>query len=115
MFEKSRVGSTVYWGNDGFRVDLALTHPALPEDVTIGVLADFTRYRKSSDPVIWEQFRSQVLRSNGWEIHRVWTPAIFRDVHGCLEEITENHAKHSKVPAEGGNATSPGRLGPKSD
>lgn len=100
LFEGSRIGSTVYWGNDGFRVDVALTHPVLPEDVTIGVLADFTRYRKTSDPVIWEQFRSQVLRANGWELHRVWTPAIFRDAQGSIEEIVEGHARMSKAPAE---------------
>lgn len=100
LFEENRIGSTVYWGNDGFRVDIALTHPALPEDVTIGVLADFTRYRKSSDPVIWEQFRSQVLRANGWELHRVWTPAIFRDAQGSVEDILEAHARMSKVPVE---------------
>jgi hypothetical protein len=46
------IGSTVYWGNDGFCIDIALTHPELPFDVTLGLLTDFTRYLKTPDPII---------------------------------------------------------------
>ena len=98
------VGSTLYWGNDGFCVDVALTHPELGADVTLGVLADFTRYQKTPDPISWEQFRSMVLSSQGWKLHRLWSPALFRDGEGQLQQVVEKHlgvAGKPKVAEEG--------------
>lgn len=91
LHHKHKIGSTVHWGNDGFSVDVALTHPEMPEDVTIGVLTDFNRYRKTPDPIAWELFRMVVLRSQGWELHRLWTPGIFRDPDVQLNMIRQQH------------------------
>lgn len=87
------VGSTVHWGNEGFCVDLALTHPELPEDVTLGVLADFNRYRKTPDPIAWELFRTTVLRGQGWQLHRVWSPGLFRDPAAQVAAVKREHAE----------------------
>ncbi|HEY1171137.1 MAG TPA: AAA domain-containing protein [Verrucomicrobiae bacterium] len=91
LHAEHEVGSTLYWGNDGFCVDVALTHPELGADVTLGVLADFTRYQKTPDPISWEQFRSMVLSSQGWKLHRLWSPALFRDGEGQLGQVVEKH------------------------
>lgn len=91
LFQKHGLGSTVYWGNDGFCVDVALTHPALSVDVTLGLLADFTRYAKTPDPIAWEQFRSLVLAAQGWELQRLWSPALFRDPKLALENLRAKH------------------------
>ncbi|HTI68970.1 MAG TPA: AAA domain-containing protein [Candidatus Limnocylindria bacterium] len=96
LCDQHQVGSTVYWGNEGFCVDLALTHPTLPFDVTVGLLADFTRYLKTPDPIIWEQFRSRILASQGWELHRVWSPALFRDAAGQIDLVCERHEAAAK-------------------
>ena len=85
------IGSTVHWGNDGFSVDVALTHPAMPEDVTIGVLSDFNRYRNTPDPIDWELFRTMIHRSQGWDLERVWSPRLFRDLQGEMHKIAERH------------------------
>ena len=71
--------TTVHWGNDGFCVDIALDHgtPAVP--ATLGILTDFNRYTRAPDPIAWEQFRTQTLTNLGWNLQRVWTPALFRD------------------------------------
>jgi hypothetical protein len=92
------VGSTLYWGNDGFCVDVALTHPELGADVTLGVLADFTRYQKTPDPISWEQFRSMVLSSQGWKLHRLWSPALFRDGDGQLQQVVAKHLEAAGKP-----------------
>ena len=99
--EQHAVGSTAYWGNDGFCVDLALAHPRLPADVTLGVLADFTRYRKTPDPIAWERFRSAILSSQGWHLHRLWSPALFRNPEALLETLRNQHASKAEtaVPA----------------
>ena len=91
------VGSILYWGNDGFCVDVALTHPELTADVTLGVLADFTRYQKTPDPIAWEQFRSMVLSSQGWKLHRLWSTALFRDREGQLKQVMALHQEVAGV------------------
>ncbi|MBI1367808.1 MAG: DUF4011 domain-containing protein [Planctomycetes bacterium] len=81
------VGSDVHWGNDGFCVDMALHHPVRAEDRTLGVLCDLTRFEKAEDPIEWEAFRTMVLESQGWTLHRVWTPQVYRDPTGTMNRI----------------------------
>lgn len=97
---KHQIGSTVHWGNDGFMVDVALTHPSMPEDVTLGVVTDFNRYRNTPDPIDWELFRTAVLRSQGWQLERVWSPRLFRDNKGVRKLIVEKHADILKAIEE---------------
>lgn len=94
--EDEAIGSTVHWGNDGFMVDAALTHPTKPADVTIGVLTDFNRYRNTPDPIYWELFRTAILRGQGWQLERVWTPRLFRDSIAEKNCIVEKHRELSK-------------------
>lgn len=93
-----QLGSTIYWGNDGFCVDVALTHPQMPFDVTLGVLTDFTRYVRTPDPISWEMFRSRILSDQGWQLHRVWSPGFFRNPKGVLGTIRELHNKTASEP-----------------
>jgi hypothetical protein len=72
-------------------VDVALTHPGHPADVTVGVLTDFNRYLRTPDPVSWELFRSHVLEEQGWELRRIWSPSLFRDHLARIEEIRSRH------------------------
>ena len=99
------MGSTVHWGNDGFMVDVALTHPTMPEDVTLGVLTDFNRYRNTPDPIDWELFRSSILRNQGWQLERIWSPRLFRDIKSENAAITKKHLEllESEAVSEIGN------------
>lgn len=85
------VGNKVHWGNEGFMVDVACVHPTLPADVTIGVLADFTRFHKTPDPLSWDLFRCEILKAQGWELHRVWSPALFRRYEGTMNRLSQAH------------------------
>ncbi len=85
------IANQVHYGNEGFCVDVALTHPGHPADVTVGVLTDFNRYLRSPDPVAWELFRSHVLEEQGWELRRIWSPSLFRDHLARIEEIRSRH------------------------
>ncbi|MFI4853693.1 MAG: AAA domain-containing protein [Phycisphaerales bacterium JB065] len=80
-------GNEVYWGNDGFCIDIALDHPHRIDDVTIGVEVDMTRFKGAADPVEWEIFRTQILETLGWKLKRVWSTALFRDPTGTFESI----------------------------
>ena len=81
-----------YWGNDGFCIDLAVRPRAgageegSPEP--LGVMIDFNRYRKTPDPIAWERFRGAILRGQGWRLHRLWSPALFRDRARQLQAVT---------------------------
>jgi len=86
------LGSVVHWGNDGFCVDVAVRHPVRAEDVTVGVLCDLSRYALADDAVEWDLFRTAILRSQGWDLHRVWSPVLFRDARGGLEAVAQKAA-----------------------
>jgi len=81
------IGSDVHWGNPGFCIDLALHHPEKQDDVTAGVLCDFARYDRAPDPIAWEVFRTGIMKWQGWQLHRVWTPAFFRDPERVLRSV----------------------------
>jgi hypothetical protein len=87
LYKKHQTGSVVYWGNDGFCIDVALRHPGITGDATIGVLCDGVRFEQAEDPVEWEVFRASILEATGWQLHRVWTPQFFRDLEGQTEGI----------------------------
>ena len=89
LVDRHATGSTVHWGNDGFCIDVALHHPQRPEDVTIGALCDMNRFEQAADPVEWEVFRTMILESQNWKLHRLWTPQYFRDQSGCTKAILD--------------------------
>ena len=84
---EDHVSSDVHWGNDGFRVDLALHHPERADQRTLGVLCDLHRFPDAPDPVDWELFRTRLLEAKGWQFQRVLSPALFRDPEKHRREI----------------------------
>ena len=79
------------WGNEGFCVDVALKESDDPSKVSLGVLLDFNRYRKTPDPVKWEHFRSHMLKQQGWDLRRVWSPELFRKDADVMEALVQEH------------------------
>ena len=63
------------------------------DDVTIGVLCDLTRFEQADDPVQWEVFRTDILESQSWKLHRLWTPHFFRDPQGGTQAILKEAAE----------------------
>ena len=94
LAEKHKMGCEVHWGNDGFCVDVALHHPQRVEDVTIGIPCDGSRYRQADDPVEWDLFRTAIHESQGWKLHRLWTPHFFRDPEGTAQRILRQAEHH---------------------
>jgi very-short-patch-repair endonuclease len=86
----------VHWGNAGFRVDASLHHPRRPQDAVLGVMVDFARYPQAEDPVRWDVFRGGIHAWQGWTMHRVWTPQLFRDLAGTVDQV--HVAAASRVP-----------------
>ncbi len=84
-----RLPSQVYWGNDGFCVDVAIGHSLYVEDVTVGLLCDLNRYHRAADPIEWEVFRTSILTGQGWQLERIWTPQYFRDPTSVVGRVTK--------------------------
>lgn len=78
--------ASLYWGNDGFCVDIALQSSG-ELATTHGVLTDFTRFDGAPDPVEWDIYRTGILKWQGWAFHRVWTPHFVRDPKQTLEGL----------------------------
>ena len=100
--DRDRQSSDVHWGNDGFCVDVALHHPARPDQRTMGVLCDLHRFSDAPDLVDWELFRTNLLAAKGWRFHRVFSPALFRDFEKHHRELLERAgevAAKIKLPA----------------
>ncbi len=86
---RQSIGSDVHWGNDGFCVDIAFHHPKYPEDRTLGLLCDGTRFQYADDPVAWDLFRTSILEGQGWRLARCWTPQFFRDPQRYLKQFAQ--------------------------
>lgn len=99
LLQRHATGSHIHWGNEGFCVDVACIHPVMPADVTVGVLTDFSRFHKTPDPVEWDIFRTRVLRGQGWEIQRLWSPVLFRRADEMLQRVKDAHDRLSTMPA----------------
>jgi hypothetical protein len=82
-----QIPSDIYWGNDGFLVDVALRDPRKPGDVTLGLLVDASRFAGAEDPVEWDVFRTGIHEGQGWTLQRIWSPHFFRDPNGVTESI----------------------------
>ena len=80
------VPADVHWGNEGFAIDLAIHHPDKQEQVVLGLLCDGTRFTAAADPVEWDIFRTSILETQGWKLHRVWSPHFFRDPEGTMQQ-----------------------------
>jgi hypothetical protein len=103
LADRHHLNSDLYWGNDGFLIDVALWRGERSDDMTLGVLCDASRFANAQDPVEWDIFRTAIHESQGWRLHRVWSPHLFRDLRGATRAIL---AQAGSAPVPTG---SPGR------
>lgn len=82
------LAADVYWGNDGFCIDVCVRDPQRSGKPWLGVVCDGARF-DAADPVEWDVFSDAVHRRQGWRLHRIWTPEFFRDPDRALREIAE--------------------------
>lgn len=106
LAERKR-GTMLYYGNEGFAVDMALTHPQRPENVTVGVLIDGTRYARAQDPVEWDAFRRGILEGQGWDLQRVWSPRFLRDPKGTVRALLKASGKYEEESPRMGTEAEP--------
>ena len=62
-------------GCSGYRVDLAVVHPAKPAEYLLGIICDGQSYGAARTARDREIVQPGVLQSLGWKLHRVWSTA----------------------------------------
>lgn len=86
-FEESVIRTIESWGYKvepqvgaaGFRIDLAVRHPAKSGVFAIGVECDGYQYHSSPTARDRDRLRDQVLEGLGWTLHRIWGTSWYRD------------------------------------
>ena len=75
------VGYTVEYqvGVSGFRIDLGVRNPALPETFLAGIECDGAQYHSSKSARDRDRLREEMLTELGWKILRVWSTDWFLD------------------------------------
>ncbi len=85
LLADGKLGSIVNWGNEGFCVDL--TPKQSDGSLPLGIVIDGTRFKSVDDPIAWDLFRMNILKAQGWNLQRIWTPHFFRDPAGALKKV----------------------------
>ncbi|MBO0706722.1 MAG: DUF3320 domain-containing protein [Candidatus Dormibacteraeota bacterium] len=69
-------------GMASYRVDLGVRRPEDRSRYLLGVECDGAMYHSSKVARDRDRLRQQALERLGWTLHRVWSPAWYRDRHG---------------------------------
>jgi len=76
-------------GCSGFRIDLALVHPARPGKYVLGVECDGATYHSSATARDRDRLRQDVLEGLGWRICRIWSTDWVRDPRRQIEKVLD--------------------------
>ena len=66
-------------GSAGYRIDMAVRHPERPGAFALGIECDGVMYHSSKVARDRDRLREAVLRGLGWDLHRIWGTAWYRD------------------------------------
>ncbi|WP_149263576.1 DUF3320 domain-containing protein [Actinomadura sp. K4S16] len=117
-FEESVLDVLTGWGFDvqpqvgvgGYRIDMAVRHPARPGRYALGVECDGAMYHSSKAARDRDRLREEVLRGLGWKLHRIWGTDWYRNrpeaearLRGAVESaiaLSEEDGPDDEGPAE---------------
>ncbi len=60
-------------GTSGFKVDIGIVHPDMPQQYILGIVVDGHYYFNAHTTNDREMVMPSVLKALGWNIHRIWT------------------------------------------
>ncbi|MWA01916.1 DUF3320 domain-containing protein [Actinomadura sp. LD22] len=124
-FEESVLDVLADWGYDvqpqvgvgGYRIDMAVRHPARPGRFALGIECDGAMYHSSKAARDRDRLREEVLRGLGWELHRIWGTDWYRnrpEAEIRLREAVETAIAVTSEQPEPGDAHDPIAVVPES-
>jgi len=87
-------------GCGGFRIDLALKHPAHPGLYCLGIECDGATYHSSKTARDRDRIRQSILEGLGWRIFRVWSTDWIRNPDLQIRRIFAAYEMASTQPYE---------------
>ena len=74
-------------GCSGYRIDLAVVHPARPGQFALGIECDGATYHSAATARERDRLREQVLNQLGWTLYRIWSTDWFRGRSREVEKL----------------------------
>ena len=104
-------GLTPQVGTAGYRIDIGIHYPSHPGVYALGVECDGYQYHSGKAARDRDRLRGQVLRDIGWNLHRIWSAAWYRDREGEERRLQAaiERAMAASPHALAGGTTVPGR------
>lgn len=87
-------------GCGGFRIDIALKHPADPNVYCLGIECDGANYRSSNTARDRDRIRHSILKGLGWRILRVWSTDWIRNPEAQIQRILAEYQQAGTTPLE---------------
>jgi very-short-patch-repair endonuclease len=123
-FEESVLDVLRDWGYDvqpqvgvgGYRIDMAVRHPALPGRFALGIECDGAMYHSSKAARDRDRLREEVLRGLGWKLYRIWGTDWYRnrpEAEARLREAVESAIALMTEKPEPGDGQSTAESGPE--
>lgn len=86
-----------YVGCSGYKIDIAVEHPELPDEFVAGIECDGMSYASARTVRDRDRLRGAVLKNMGWNLYRVWSTEWYHnpEIEGqkLLEFISQAIAK----------------------
>jgi very-short-patch-repair endonuclease len=87
-------------GCGGFRIDLALKHPAYPGIYCLGIECDGATYHSSKTARDRDRIRQSILEGLGWRICRVWSTDWIRNPDLQIKRILATYEQVAAIPPD---------------
>ena len=87
-------------GCGGFRIDLALRHPAHPGLYCLGIECDGATYHSSKTARDRDRIRQSILEGLGWRICRVWSTDWIRNPDLQIQRILSMYEQVAAIPPD---------------
>jgi very-short-patch-repair endonuclease len=87
-------------GCGGFRIDLALKHPAHPGLYCLGIECDGATYHSSKTARDRDRIRQSILENLGWRICRVWSTDWIRNPDLQIQRILSVYEQVAAIPPD---------------
>lgn len=66
-------------GVAGYRIDLGVCDPHRPDEFLLGIECDGATYHSAKSARDRDRLREDVIRSRGWNLHRIWSTDWYRN------------------------------------
>lgn len=97
------------YGTSGYRIDFAVPHPSGDGRMLLAIEADGAMYHSAESARDRDRLRQQVLESQGWVVHRIWSTNWFNDSEGEVAKVKRAYelALHSSRTTKAAGAAPP--------